>query len=57
MFFRASANANGSGLGLYIVQETLNKINGAIGFESTPSMGSKFTVELPLILVPQKESV
>lgn len=52
MFFRASANTNGSGLGLYIVKETLNKLNGSIVFESSPTKGSKFTVELPLVLIP-----
>jgi PAS domain S-box-containing protein len=48
MFYRASENSNGSGLGLYIVKETLEKINGRISFESKPMAGSKFVVELPI---------
>jgi signal transduction histidine kinase len=56
MFFRASANSNGSGLGLYIVQETLAKLNGFIVFDSTPNKGSKFTIELPLNLVTEQEA-
>lgn len=46
MFFRASDNSKGSGLGLYIVRETLEKINGKISFSSKLSKGSKFIIEL-----------
>jgi signal transduction histidine kinase len=46
MFFRASANSKGSGLGLYIVREALEKINGKISFSSELNTGSKFTIEL-----------
>jgi PAS domain S-box-containing protein len=47
MFFRASVQSEGSGLGLYIVQETLAKLNGTIRVTSTPGSGSAFTVTLP----------
>lgn len=47
MFFRASERANGSGLGLYIVKETLNKINGTIHVESSPGSGTTFMVRIP----------
>lgn len=41
-------NSNkGSGLGLYIVKETLNKLNGSISVVSENKVGSKFTVTLP----------
>jgi len=48
MFYRASADSSGSGLGLYIVKETLAKINGNIKFDSKPGIGSTFTIEIPL---------
>lgn len=47
MFFRASVQSEGSGLGLYIVQETLTKLNGTIQVNSVPGLGSTFTVTLP----------
>ena len=47
MFYRASPEAKGSGLGLYIVAETLQKLNGKIEVESTLGEGSKFTIRIP----------
>jgi PAS domain S-box-containing protein len=47
MFFRASIKSEGSGLGLYIVKETLQKMNGTIWVESTPGKGSAFTFAIP----------
>jgi signal transduction histidine kinase len=47
MFFRASENSEGSGLGLYIVKETLNKLMGTISVESEQYKGSAFKVQLP----------
>ncbi len=49
MFYRASENTKGSGLGLYIVKETLGKIKGTITVESDLGKGSKFTIELPAL--------
>lgn len=46
MFYRASEHSNGSGLGLYIVKETLSKLNGSIQVESMPGKGTTFMVEL-----------
>jgi PAS domain S-box-containing protein len=48
MFFRASVKSEGSGLGLYIVKETLQKMNGTIWVESTPGAGSIFTFAIPV---------
>ncbi|MBX2942688.1 MAG: HAMP domain-containing histidine kinase [Cyclobacteriaceae bacterium] len=47
MFYRATEHSDGSGLGLYIVKETVHKLGGAISFESEYMKGSKFTVRLP----------
>jgi signal transduction histidine kinase len=47
MFYRANEKSNGSGLGLYIVKETLDKLSGSIHLESAPGVGSTFTIRLP----------
>jgi signal transduction histidine kinase len=47
MFYRASEKSKGSGLGLYIVKETLNKLNGTIHVESTLGRGTTFVVSIP----------
>ena len=46
MFYRANANTEGTGLGLYIVQEALAKIKGKINLTSEFGKGSTFTVLL-----------
>ncbi len=47
MFYRATAHGQGSGLGLYIVQEALEKIGGSVSFQSEYAKGSRFTISLP----------
>jgi PAS domain S-box-containing protein len=47
MFYRASANGMGSGLGLYIVKEALQKIEGTISVTSEYGRGTEFVVEIP----------
>ena len=47
MFYRASRNSNGSGLGLYIVKEIVNKLGGTIDVESEVNKGTKFIVKIP----------
>jgi signal transduction histidine kinase len=47
MFYRANEQSKGSGLGLYIVKETLHKLSGSIHLESSPGVGSTFTIRLP----------
>jgi signal transduction histidine kinase len=46
MFFRASQETEGTGLGLYIVKEAVAKIKGKIDVESVFGKGTKFTVTL-----------
>lgn len=48
MFFRATESSNGSGLGLYLVKNALDKLGGSIQLESTAGEGSCFTVFLPI---------
>jgi signal transduction histidine kinase len=47
MFFRANEGSKGSGLGLYIVKESLEKLSGSIQLESKPGVGTIFKVALP----------
>ena len=47
MFFRAAQDFAGSGLGLYIVKETVEKLNGKIKVKSKMREGSVFKVTLP----------
>jgi len=50
MFYRASEKSQGSGLGLYIVKETLDKLNGKIEVSSSLGNGSRFRLEIPVEL-------
>ena len=47
MFFRATQEFSGSGLGLYIVKETVQKLKGTITVKSKTRKGSTFKVRLP----------
>ncbi|MBC7390143.1 MAG: HAMP domain-containing histidine kinase [Opitutaceae bacterium] len=47
LFYRASERSTGSGLGLFIAKEALDKLKGTITVESEPNLGSKFTVVVP----------
>lgn len=48
MFYRAHEVSTGSGLGLYLVRETLNNLNGSIKIHSAAGEGSSFTITLPV---------
>jgi signal transduction histidine kinase len=48
MFFRATSERNGSGLGLYILKESANAIGAAVHVESDLGIGTTFTVRFPL---------
>lgn len=47
MFYRATTRGEGSGLGLYIVRETVQKLGGTITLNSTAGKGSIFTIQIP----------
>ncbi|MEO0554493.1 MAG: ATP-binding protein [Bacteroidota bacterium] len=47
MFFRASDSSEGSGLGLYIVKDTIAKLGGSISVTSEQGIGSNFKVSVP----------
>jgi signal transduction histidine kinase len=47
MFYRATSNSHGSGLGLYIVKESLHKIGGKIEVKSQLGKGTYFRINVP----------
>lgn len=49
MFYRATDDGAGSGLGLYIVKEAIDKLNGHINIESTVGKGTMVELEIPEI--------
>jgi signal transduction histidine kinase len=49
MFFRGNEKSDGAGLGLYIVQEAIQKLHGTITVTSQDKVGTTFTVNLPIL--------
>jgi signal transduction histidine kinase len=49
MFYRATDDGAGSGLGLYIVKEAIDKLNGNIDIQSEVGQGTRVTLEIPQI--------
>jgi PAS domain S-box-containing protein len=47
MFFRANIEQSGTGLGLYIVKEIVDKMGGSVHVDSEEGKGTTFYVELP----------
>ena len=47
MFYRATNYQPGSGLGLYIVKESIDKLKGKIAVESQLGVGTTFTIIIP----------
>ena len=47
MFYRASEDSQGSGLGLYIVKETVKFIGGSIDIQSKEKKGTTIIIKLP----------
>jgi PAS domain S-box-containing protein len=47
MFFKATDRSEGAGLGLYIVKQTVEKLEGSVSLKSETGKGSTFRVVLP----------
>jgi len=47
MFYRASEQSEGSGLGLYIVKNAIEKLKGQLSVTSLPEEGTTFEIILP----------
>lgn len=47
MFYRAHDHGEGTGLGLYIVKEAIDKLGGTIAVHSTVGKGTTFKITLP----------
>lgn len=50
MFFRASENSFGSGLGLYIVRQIVDRLKGEISLKSSFGVGTTIEIKLPDLL-------
>ena len=47
MFFTGNTENHGSGIGLYIVKESIEKLQGKIDVASELNKGTTFTIKLP----------
>jgi signal transduction histidine kinase len=54
MFYRGTLLSSGSGLGLYIVKQAVEKMNGRIAVNSESGQGSTFFVTVPLPETPHQ---
>ena len=51
MFYRATDDGAGSGLGLYIVKETIDKLNGSIKIDSVEGKGTTIQLLIPEVIL------
>ena len=47
MFFRATEKSDGSGLGMYIVKQAIDKLNGTVTIDSKLKVGTTVTIKIP----------
>ena len=52
MFFRATTHSKGSGLGLYLVKNAVEKLKGTIDVQSIEGQGTSFYIFLPSMNEP-----
>ncbi len=57
IFFRATSEASGTGLGLHIVKDTVQRLNGTIEVQSQLGVGTQFKIYLPNLLFSNREAV
>ena len=57
MFYRASDQARGSGLGLFIVQETVNRLGGEIRVQSVEGEGTAFELTIPNLITLEEHLI
>ena len=50
MFYRATSERTGSGLGLYIVKEMVHKLEGSIELKSQKDVGTTLSIRIPNLL-------
>ncbi|HEX8040887.1 MAG TPA: HAMP domain-containing sensor histidine kinase, partial [Chryseosolibacter sp.] len=55
MFFRATEKGDGAGLGLYIVRETVEKLEGTVTVQSKNGEGTSFSITLPNMKMVEAE--
>jgi putative PEP-CTERM system histidine kinase len=46
--FKSTKKDNGMGIGVYQIKEMVNSLNGELLVESTPNVGSKFSIFIPI---------
>ncbi|HKV48105.1 MAG TPA: ATP-binding protein [Candidatus Acidoferrales bacterium] len=56
-FFTTKPPGIGTGLGLSIVYGIIHQHGGEVTFESFPGEGAKFTLDLPVVAITQRETV
>ena len=57
LFFRANTKISGNGLGLTILRNIVQKLEGEISLESEVAQGTNFRVNLPTLMTKQKTSL
>lgn len=55
MFYRGTEKSTGSGIGLYIVKEIIDKLQGNIKVQSIAGKGTTFTIDLPNNVLENKK--
>ncbi len=57
VFFRATTEASGTGLGLHIVKDTVERLNGTVGVQSKLGLGTQFRIFIPHSIFYEAEDV